>query len=244
MTAMTLRRRMSALLAFQIGLMIAAGVVYGAPAPESSILQIGALENVTIHVHTIKEIKQQRAFQRTWHQQYDFSCGSAAVATLLTFQYDRPTDETSVFKAMFAAGDQAQIRSKGFSLLDMKRFLEANGYQADGVRTSLGTLAQVGVPGIALISDHGYRHFVVVKGLEDNRVLIGDPALGARILSRREFESARVGDLFFVIRSHREFAHFNSRADWDARLAAPLSSAIDRNLLGLEILTIPDSSRF
>jgi hypothetical protein len=241
---MTLRPRLSALLALQIGLTVAAGLVHGAAAPESSIVQIGALENVTLRVHTIKEIKLSRAFRRTWHQQYDFSCGSAAVATLLTFQYDRPTDETSVFKAMFAAGDQAQIRSKGFSLLDMKRFLEASGYQADGVRTSLDTLAQVGVPGIALISDHGYRHFIVVKGLEDKRVLIGDPALGARIMSRREFERARVGDLFFVVRSHRELAHFNSRADWDARLAAPLSGAIDRNSLGLEVLTIPDSSRF
>jgi hypothetical protein len=33
-------------------------------------------------------------------------------------------------------------------------------------------------------------------------------------------------------------------ADWSATLTAPLSSGIDRNLLGLELLTIPDASRF
>ena len=231
------------LLALLAGLAAAAAAA-PSPSPAAAIVQTSALENAALRVHTLKELKLLRAFKRTLHQQYDFSCGSAAVATLLTFQYGRPTDETAVFTAMFAAGDQAQIRSKGFSLLDMKRFLDARGYQADGVRASLDTLAKVGIPGIALISDHGYRHFIVVKGLNENRVLIGDPAQGARVLKRREFERARVGDLFFVIRSHRDIAQFNSMADWSATLTAPLSSAIDRNMLGLELLTIPDSSRF
>jgi predicted double-glycine peptidase len=232
------------LLALLAGLAAAAAAAAASPSPAAAIVQTSALENAALRVHTLKELKLLRAFKRTLHQQYDFSCGSAAVATLLTFQYGRPTDETAVFTAMFAAGDQAQIRSKGFSLLDMKRFLDARGYQADGVRASLDTLAKVGIPGIALISDHGYRHFIVVKGLNENRVLIGDPAQGARVLKRREFERARVGDLFFVIRNHRDIAQFNSTADWSATLSAPLSSAIDRNLLGLEILTIPDASRF
>jgi uncharacterized protein len=223
---------------------VAVATAYGSPIENSAIVQTDALESRTVPVHTIKQLKLMRAFQRTLHQQYDFSCGSAAVATLLTFQYDRPVDETTVFKAMFVAGDQAQIRAKGFSLLDMKRFLDANGYQADGVRAPLETLGKVGVPAIALISDHGYRHFVVVKGFDKSSVLIGDPALGLRILSRSDFEKARVGDLFFVIRNHREWAHFNSRADWDTRLSAPLSIAVDRNSLALEILNIPDASRF
>lgn len=222
----------------------AAAEAGGSPNGTAAIVQTSAVESLDMHVHTIKELNLMRAFRRTWHQQYDFSCGSAAVATLLTFQYDRPTDETTVFKAMFASGDQAQIRTKGFSLLDMKRFLEANGYQADGVRAPLDKLAQVGVPAIALISDQGYRHFVVVKGVDKRRVLIGDPALGARILSRSEFEHARVGDLFFVIRNHRELAQFNLPADWDYRQLAPLSVAVDRNLMGEEFLTIPNGNRF
>jgi len=244
MTPMTQRLLSSALVMLFAGLTASVAMAYGSPTQNAAIIQTSAFESLDVHVHTIKEIKLIRAFQRTWHQQYDFSCGSAALATLLTFHYDRPTDESSVFKAMFLAGDQAQIRSKGFSLLDMKRYLEAAGYQADGVRAPLDTLAEKGVPAIALISDHGYRHFVVVKGVEGKRVLIGDPALGARVLNRSDFEHARVGDLFFVIRSHRDRAHFNSQADWDARLAAPPSIAIDRNSLALELLTIPDASKF
>lgn len=227
-------------------LALAAAVQTGRAASHeaTATTQTAALESASLRVHSLQELRLMRAFRRTWHQQYDFSCGSAALATLLTFHYDQPVNETVVFQAMFAAGDQAQIRSKGFSMLDMKRFLEARGYTADGVRVPLDTLAKVGIPAIVLIADRGYRHFVVLKGVRRQRVLIGDPALGARVMSERDFEAARVGNLFFVIRSHRERAHFNSPDDWDSRLTAPLASAIDRNMVGLETLTIPGASRF
>lgn len=207
-------------------------------------VQTSATETLGMRLHTLRELKLLRAFRRTWHQQYDFSCGSAAVATLLTYQYDRPTAETSVFIAMYRSGDQAQIRSKGFSLLDMKRYLESLGYRADGVRVSLDALRSVGIPAIALITDHGYRHFVVVKGADRNRVLLGDPALGRRVLSRRDFERARVGNLFFVIRNERQRAHFNLSADWLSETNPPLATAIDRTALSQEFLAIPDASRF
>jgi len=215
-----------------------------APLQGPLVVQTDAYESANFHVHTLRELKLMRAFSRTWHQQYDFSCGSAAVATLLTFQYDRPIDETTVFKEMYAVGDQAQIRAKGFSLLDMKRFLESRGYLADGVRSPLDTLAGLGIPAIALITDHGYRHFVVVKGADKTRVLLGDPALGKRIMSRHDFEAARVGNIFFVIRSHRNLAHFNSALDWGGGLQPPLYAGIERGSLALEFLTIPNESRF
>jgi predicted double-glycine peptidase len=209
-----------------------------------SIVQVDALESAGLHVHTIKELKLMRAFRRTWHQRFDFSCGSAALATLLTYQYDQPTDEMSIFKAMFEIGDQAQIRAKGFSMLDMKRYLEQRGYIADGVQAPLDTLAAVAIPAIALVSDHGYRHFVVVKGVESNHVVIGDPALGTRIMARQDFERAHVGNLFLVIRSHRERAHFNTLADWNYTLKAPIASGVDRNSIALELLTVPNASLF
>ncbi|MBV8343077.1 MAG: C39 family peptidase [Gammaproteobacteria bacterium] len=216
------------------------------PQPPQGVVQTGSYESLDFHIHTLREVKLYRAFNRVWHQQYDFSCGSAALATLLTFQYNTPIDETTVFREMYAVGDQAQIRAKGFSLLDMKRFLEARGYTADGVSSPLDTLAQVRIPAIALITDRGYRHFVVVKGADKERVLLGDPALGRRFMTRREFEEARVGNIFFVIRSHRNLAQFNSPLDWNGGLHVPLRRAleIDSRSLALEILDIPNESRF
>ncbi len=195
-------------------------------------------------VRTIKQIRHQIAFRATLHQKYDFSCGSAAVATLLTYHYGKPVDEVAVFQWMYATGDQAKIRREGFSLLDMKRYLEHAGYQADGVRIPLDELARVGVPAIALVSDQGYRHFVVVKGLHDSRVSLGDPALGGRVVSREQFESMWVGGIFFVIRSHLEVARFNVPADWSSHLAAPVALGVTRNSMGTFSLGIPDADRF
>jgi uncharacterized protein len=239
---------LAALIALLVGLTGALSPAFAEttqpPLKGPSVVQTDAYESLNFKVHTLRELKLMRAFNRVWHQQYDFSCGSAALATLLTFQYDRPIDETTVFKEMYTVGDQAQIRAKGFSLLDMKRFLESRGYTADGVSSPLDTLARLGIPAIALITDHGYRHFVVVKGADPTQVLLGDPALGKRLMSRKEFEKVRVGNIFFVIRSHRNLAHFNSPLDWGGGLQAPLFAAVDRGSLALEILTIPNGNEF
>lgn len=195
-------------------------------------------------VRTIKEIRNQIAFRTTLRQKYDFSCGSAAIATLLTYHYGKPVDEATVFQSMYASGDQEKIRREGFSLLDMKRYLEHEGYQADGVRVSLDELAKVGVPAIALVADQGYRHFVVVKGLHGTRVMLGDPALGGRVVSREQFDSMWIGNIFFVIRSHLGTARFNTPADWNTRLAAPLALGVARDSMGTFSLGVPDADRF
>ncbi len=207
-------------------------------------IQVGALYAFHVPTRSLKEMRFAWAFRRTVHQQYDFSCGSAAVATLLTYQYGRPTTEASVFRAMFAVGNRNEIRREGFSLLDMKRYLNSIGYVADGVRVPLSTLLKIGIPAIALITDHGYRHFVVVKGADASQVLLGDPALGRRVMSRRAFEAARIGNLFFVIRSDLRAAQFNLRTDWTSPTAPPMAVAVDRHSLALEFLEIPDASRF
>lgn len=198
----------------------------------------------TFPVRTIKQIKHNLAFRTTVHQQYDFSCGSAAIATLLTHHYDQAVNEATVFQAMYASGDQAKIRVEGFSLLDMKRYLESHGYRADGVQVTADELTKAGVPAIALVSDSGYKHFVVFKGMQGSRVVLGDPALGTRIISREQFESLWVGGIFFVIRDHRDVARFNSPQDWGSRLVAPLALGLLRNGIGTFALGIPGSDRF
>lgn len=180
----------------------------------------------SVRVRSLKEAK----FRSTVRQQYDFSCGSAALATLLTYHYQRPVTETEVFQYMYARGDQAKIQREGFSLLDIKGYLEGHGYEADGFETSLDKLAEVSVPAIVLINENGYQHFVVIKGLRRDEVLIGDPSMGSRILQRARFEQIWVNSIVFVITSVRETKTFNASADWRAG-KAPLGAAISRESL-------------
>ena len=171
---------------------------------------------------------RQARLASTLRQQYDFSCGSAAVATLLTHHYGYPVSEATVFEHMYRNGDQQKIRSEGFSLLDMKRFLQAHGFEADGFKQPLDKLAEARAPAIVLINENGYLHFVVVKGLRGERVLIGDPASGTRAVSRSAFQASWQSGLLFVVHNRMESARFNLAADWQAAPAAPLRAGVNR----------------
>lgn len=173
----------------------------------------------------VTSLKEAR-FKATTRQQFDFSCGSAAIATLLTYHYNYPVTEQAVFNEMFARGDQIKIRKEGFSLLDMKIYLEAHQFKADGFELPLAKLLESGLPAIVLIADKGYHHFVVIKGMRDGRVLIGDPSSGTRAVSQGHFASMWVNQLLFVIHNQKKQAQFNQDDDWQAAPRAPLSAGV------------------
>lgn len=180
----------------------------------------------SLHLTTLKAAR----FRTTVAQKYDFSCGSAAVATLLTYQYGYPVTEQAAFAWMYAHGDRAKINKEGFSLLDIKDYLQTLGFDADGFRLPLDKLAQNHLPAIVLIVENGYHHFVVVKGLLDGRVLVGDPARGTRSIPLDRFRQLWKDKLLFVIHNRRDEARFNLVSDWHAAPFAPLAAGIDRRL--------------
>jgi predicted double-glycine peptidase len=187
----------------------------------------------TLHVTSLKEAR----FLSTVRQQFDFSCGSAAVATLLSYHYNRPVSEQQVFNAMYAQGDQQKIQREGFSLLDMKRYLAQQGLMADGFVQPLHKLAEAGFPAIVRLVENGYLHFVVIKGIDEQRVLIGDPAGGTRAMRRAAFEAARPDRLLFVIHGWAGKPLFNLPDDWRVAPRAALGEGINRS--SLTDITLP-----
>lgn len=185
---------------------------------------------------SLKEIR----FRHTMRQQYDFSCGSAALATLLSHHYGVKVSEQTIFEQMYLHGDQQKIRREGFSMLDMKRYLATRGMQADGFQLPLEKLSEAGLPAIVLIADKGYHHFVVIKGLDRSRVLLGDPSSGTRAMTRAAFDAVWPSKLLFVIHHQsgdRAPVAFNGVTDWRAAPAAPLGTALSQE--ALSSLTLP-----
>lgn len=166
-------------------------------------------------------------FRTVVRQQYDYSCGSAAVATLLRHHYGVEVSEAEIFQAMYEVGDQARIREVGFSMLDMKNYLEARGFQADGFRITLDRLNEIGAPGIALITHDGYRHFVVIKGVEGDQVLVGDPTFGLMRVDRAEFESYWNGVVLAVRQAPAGFEEpvFDNADEWRPWTRPPIEMA-------------------
>lgn len=223
MAAVPGRNRRVWLLAGAWGLALATA---GAAEAGTAFLS-GTGSHLSVPVKSLKEIR----FHSTVRQRYDFSCGSAAIATLLRYHYGHPISEREVFVAMYERGDQARIQQEGFSLFDMKRYLEGAGFRADGFRIGIDRLAAIGVPGIALTAVNGYRHFVVVKGVRGDELLVADPALGLRLMKRAEFEAGWNG-IFFLVRNHADKgrAAFNASSDWALLGRAPTEALAERSL--------------
>ena len=205
-----------------------------------SVTVPGAFGGLKVAVSSMQDLR----FRGVVRQQYDFSCGSAVIATLLTHHYGIETTESDAFARMYAVGDQERIRQQGFSMLDMKRYLSELGLQANGYRLSLELLEELGVPAIALIETKGYRHFVLIKGIRGDRVLVGDPAFGLSSHSRREFESLRSNDILFLLRDRADVgrASFSDTKEWAAVAQAPVESGLARDSLASFTLALPRSS--
>jgi len=153
---------------------------HGRPKPVRSLLEMRQ-ENVVI-------------------QQWDASCGAAALATILTYQHGDPVSERKIAEGMLQRTDPLRVKVRGgFSLLDLKRFVESRGYTGDGFsNVSLDDLLKLG-PSIVPVRLSGYSHFVVFRGVIDDNVLLADPGFGNRTVPRGRFEANWVDNVAFVV---------------------------------------------
>lgn len=219
-----------------------AGLLSALSVMAGSMVLPGGAGIYTVDVTSFREAK----FKTVYEQQYDYSCGSAALASLLTYHYENEVSEQTVFKAMYEKGDQEKIQKKGFSLLDMKQYADSHGFRADGFRIDLDRLREVGVPAITLIKNNGYMHFVLIKGVTDKEVLVGDPSLGVKALPRSQFESMWESRILFIIHNKLDAAreHFNAEPEWKLSARAPLGMALSRDSLADFNLMLPARSDF
>lgn len=142
---------------------------------------------------------RERRFSNLVEQKTDFSCGAAALATILREAYRFDVDETFVINGMLAGADHELVRTQGFSMLDMKRYVENLGMRARGYRVPAAGLEQLKVPAIVLQEVRGYKHFVVLQRTENGWVYIGDPVFGHRRYAVEDFLKGWNGIVFAVI---------------------------------------------
>jgi predicted double-glycine peptidase len=186
------------LLAGALGALVAGGLSACAlppPAPmEGNWLAVGGGRSIDVPVVTMREQKWESIVR----QQLDFSCGAAAVATLLQYHYQDEVQEREIIEYMLVNGDQDRIRQQGFSLLDIQTYVTQRGYQAQGYKIPAEMLERLANPAITLVTTRGYSHFVVLRGARDGYVYLADPAIGRRSMRLDEFEGEWQGVVFFV----------------------------------------------
>ena len=173
-------------------------------------------------VRSLLEIRQHQVVM----QQFDLSCGAAALATLLRYHFNDAVTEYQIATALIRRDDYLtdpdRLRQQqGFSLLDLKHYVQQRGYEAGGLRGMTQADLIEHAPLMVPVDLHGIQHFVVVRDVIDGRVLLADPAWGNRSMPIDRFMQAwirdpNVGGIGFVIKQRRSAGpaiHLPTQAD-------------------------------
>jgi predicted double-glycine peptidase len=157
-------------------------------------------------VASLAEIRELNVVIQNW----DLSCGAAALATILNHQHGDPVSEREIAAGMMSRTEYLEnpmlvTLRQGFSLLDLKSFVDDRGYNGVGLGQLTLEHLVARAPMIIPINVYGYQHFVVFRGMLGNRVLLADPAFGNRTMLRSVFENAwlefaDVGHVGFVVK--------------------------------------------
>jgi len=115
-----------------------------------------------------------------------YTCGPAAVATLLTHYYGQPTAESEILelseKAMEGSGKSPEQR--GVTAFALRQALANKNIQARGMRLTLASLRnyfrQGGLP-VVLHVTKPQMHYVLAVGIVGDWVILADPSWGRRI---------------------------------------------------------------
>ena len=164
----------------------------------ADIMLTGMIPGMGNYSKNIQSIREQK-FEFVVQQKTDFSCGAASLASILKYGYGKDSvTEQEVLLGMLKVADIEVVQQQGFSLLDMKRYLNSQNMRGRGYRVGVKELQQLKIPAIVLLNDGGYSHFVVLRRFTGDQAYLGDPALGNRILSYDEFVD-KWNDIVFVV---------------------------------------------
>jgi predicted double-glycine peptidase len=142
----------------------------------------------------------EQKFRNIVRQAYDYSCGSAALTTVLNFYLGRSLGERQVMEGLLHYGESERIvERRAFSMLDMKRLVTALGYPAGGFRATIDDLIDLDHPAIIPIQHAGFKHFVVLRTIREGRVFIADPAVGNISFTLAQFEEKWDDNVLFII---------------------------------------------
>ena len=151
--------------------------------PQLSLASSVAVGGVGTGNRVNARVKSMKALRDTYvvRQRYDYSCGAAALATLLRYGFGDPATEQDVLKQLFdLLTDQEKVTSRkdGFTLRDLQRVALARRFKAEGFRIEPQDLDKISGPVLVYIEPRGYKHFAVLRGVKGGRVYLADPARG------------------------------------------------------------------
>lgn len=121
-------------------------------------------------------------FRGVVQQQRDYSCGAAALATVLRFGWGEAVNEAVVLQyveRLLTPAELADRAQLGLTMTDLRKTAVEMGYEAVIGRLEVADLYTTKVPLIVAIRlQTGLDHFVVFRGIIGGQVYLADPFRG------------------------------------------------------------------
>ncbi len=163
-------------------------------------------------------------YEATIPQAFDYTCGAASVATILTYYLHRPTTEAEVIGALrkrYSIEEIAKRRETGFSFDDLIFAANQLGYSAEGAHVVSSELRKLVGPVIVHLDKGKFQHFAVLRLVGDNVYYLSDPVVGQVAMSTAEFDNEFSGSILAI---------------WKAGMQLPKTALLSRPRDGISLL--------
>ena len=135
-------------------------------------------------------------------QGLDYSCGAAAIATVAKYFWGDNVSELDFIKIALQILSPEEFRDRqknGLTMEDLKNIAIKAQYFSTVGRLKFDQLEESKVPLIVGLDVEGYKHFVVIRGTDDNFVYIADSIRGNLRLKHSEFKRQWQKNLVLVV---------------------------------------------
>jgi len=139
-----------------------------------------SLENTLQRSECFTSLEKLR-WENIQRQKFDYSCGASALATIGKYYFGDNITEDIVLVILIKQLTPKGLldrQANGFSFLDLKKAAGHLGYYAEGVILNIEDITKLKGPVIVPLNDGSVEHFVVLKGIIEDRAYIADPIRG------------------------------------------------------------------
>jgi uncharacterized protein len=179
--------------------LLAGSLVGCAPLAAGNSVDSGSLvrtEDLRVrkHVENWDEVKEKNVVM----QDHEYTCGAAALATLMRYYFRDDVTEKEVLDEIQRQMPKAEWEEKfatGLSVRDLMRAARSKrfGYEAEARELKFEDLVELTAPVIVHLEKNEFQHFVVYRGVVEDRVYMADPILGNMRLPASEFQDQWTG---------------------------------------------------
>jgi len=155
-----------------------------------SLFAIFSYANIVLHQKEFsitKPIKSWIEFknENLTRQEYDYSCGSASLSTILKYYYDLDIGEKEILDDILESKgydiskkEQLEEEDMSLSFLDLANYSKEKGFKAFGLALDLNELQKLKAPVILFVKIRKSEHFTIFKNMDKNYVYLADPSFG------------------------------------------------------------------